>query len=561
MLVAAACALLTLLVLTVSHWHGPFRDMWEIYPFLQKIVEHSWGWQDLWEAYGYSHRLVIPRLLFAADYSWSAANNHLLISISIVCQALIIFLLSRTIIADQDRSAAERGLFIAVFILFQLSGTLLFNLLHTFDVQWFLVCFFVVFSCKLLVDAAEPISLRGKYTKLTLAFVFSLAACGCNFSAMAIWPIFIYFSFRAVGRVVGVYLLLLAIFLGCYSQGVHSELFGNMYWQDAGKLLVYLAAYFPAFYLSNPLSNPHYLAGGYLAAGFALIAMLYLLHWWWRILVCQQRARSSDQILAALALFSLGVAMMTALGRGYDPSHVRAMRYQNIVMLFWSAMLPLLLMQQVYWHGIMQFLARSVASLVLVGMLIAQPIAWNEALLLGKNVARSHLALMLGYSDNIPLISATVSRSMIYVPGYTLEKERALHEQANQGIYSGATATYWLHGLPLDKITKTCGELHWSTVTGNDAEPLAFNVVADPAGLFPAAPAQSVLLASKSGEVLGVAIPDQPSNLPELIPGLIFPKPTRFRGWFGRHRGSAVEVLVILSSSGRPEDSCKRLLP
>ena len=508
---AASVLCVTLAVLGAAHWHGPFRDMWEIYPFLQKIAEGSWGVVDLWESYGHSHRLFIPKLLYIADYHFAAASNHLLIAVSLLCQVGICCLFGRMLYSIQGMALAHKHLLLAFVVTSQFSATLLFNFMHTFDVQWFLTCFFVTLAVFCLwADAAS------RWPSALLAMLCILMACLCSFSAMAAWPLWLLFLWqRQQGSLVpwckryGWMLLLASAFIGLYAMDMRAEGARLLGQGNTWHSLFYLFIQFPLLYLANPVSDPDYFAWGPWGALLLVPALGAVL---WNVRYFFYRSALSplqnlQVALAALALFGVGVAVMTGLGRGYDPDHVRASRYQNVVLLFWAAAFCLLWLQVATMSVWKQLAWRAYGLLLLLALLACQLKSWQDNLLLGRNVSRAHLALMMGYADDVPMIAATVSRSMIYVPGYQLEKERALFEGARKGIYAGSPAREWLAGIaPENPAAPLCQGLSWQL--RERVTPYTRYVEWTVEGSF--APGQRAFLLERSGRVAAIAQLDVP---------------------------------------------------
>ena len=217
--------------------------------------------------------------------------------------------------------------------------------------------------------------------------------------------------------------------------------------------------------------------------------------------------------MACIGLFVYGVAVITAIGRGYDPSHVKAMRYQNIVLLFWSAIILLAILESNAMGIIKKYLLRATCVSVLSGFLWCQPLSWNQNVWLGYQVNRAHLALMMGFSKEVPMIAPTVSRSMIYVPGYNLERERVLYEKAREGIYQGEAGRLWLDGVSLASISNVCQDVTWalSPYEGAYTRYTSFSVSGNTSHFKIAA------LLDSGGKVLAMAIPEGANNFVDAL--------------------------------------------
>ncbi len=444
LLVALLTVFCTMTVLIKAHWYGPFRDMWEIYPFLVRIVDGTWTWSELWQLYGGSHRLFIPKLLFIADYYFVDANNHLLITVSVLCQVIICFLFARLIFASDGLQRTTQWILLLCVVSLQFSATLLFNFMHTFDVQWFTCCVSVALAFYLLAINEKPGPEHFFISGLCIV-VASLS----NFSgvvAWAIWAVLLWFALPDIKQRIGLSVLAL-IFLAAYAEGMMSA---GMAVEGVGqwlRYLFYLVVYFPGYYLSNPLSSPDFYGQGVIGCLMVGLVLLLLIHFWWQHLLQKNPASGLLKFAAMLVLFAYGVAFATGLGRGYDPSHVHAMRYQNIVVLFWSGALMLLLLNNFIRLRLLRGATVLIAVTALAGFWGAQPGSLDENLRLGRNVQLAHVALVMGFTHVIEAINATVSRSQIYVPDYNLERERELHKRAIAGAFARPYGQYFTGAL------------------------------------------------------------------------------------------------------------------
>jgi hypothetical protein len=139
-----------------------------------------------------------------------------------------------------------------------------------------------------------------------------------------------------------------------------------------------------------------------------------------------------------------------------------------------------------------------------MGFMFYQHISWDQNIRLGYQVNRAHLALMMGYSRDVPMIAPTVSRPMIYVPGYNLEQERAFYQHVQMGIYHGDLASLWLNGVSLAQIHDTCDVVSWnvSPYQGPYSHYLSFTVSGQTKEFEAAA------LVDDGGHVFAMAIPE-----------------------------------------------------
>ena len=185
LLLVLLLALSAMYTFAVSVWHGPWRDMWEAMPFIEKAMAGQASWLDYWEQYGYSHRPLISRWLWVADLRWLAGSNALLIAVSFLMQGVTFFSVRAMLQREHSFTAYQRFIVLAGVIFCLLNITQGFNFLHTFDVQWFLVAGFVVLSLERLLVNAETKSSTGLLMAWLCVFIASLN----NFSALVMWPV------------------------------------------------------------------------------------------------------------------------------------------------------------------------------------------------------------------------------------------------------------------------------------------------------------------------------------------------------------------------------------
>ncbi|HSC75655.1 MAG TPA: hypothetical protein VLB90_05405 [Pseudomonadales bacterium] len=431
--------------LAVSIWRGPWRDTWEAMPFIEKAMHGQAGWRDYWEQYGYSHRPLISRWFWVADLQWFAGSNFLLLAVSLLMQAITFLSVRAVLLRDASFAAGQRCIVLAGVIFCLLNITQVFNFLHTFDVQWFLVTGFVVLSLERILANAE----KKNTVWLVVAWLCVFLASLNNFSALVMWPVEI--------------LLLLALRFSVVQITGFSfvtVLYGFLYFHDlspggnsvadailqlslvqwlqgiAGILVV-----FPAWYLSNPLSfqlaadGPLHMPWlvSWLAPVLMVVLLLLAFRCWVQGLLQRKKYTAVAWLGLSLILYGYGVGVVTALGRGFFWDNVYALRYQNIVLLFWI--------------GVVLWLAASVrcrSAGIFTGACLLMAIfglraVWYHDLLLqtGNRTRDAHLALVVGLENQLSAIQATVSRSHLGKDStYNLQHEAAVLRDIHTGPYA-----------------------------------------------------------------------------------------------------------------------------
>lgn len=426
----------------VSVWSGPFRDMWEALPFVEKAFDGHAVLADYWEQYGFSHRPLVSRWLWVADCRWFACSNHLLIGVSLACQLAIAVAVWRMLCRDADLSRAIRLAVLPGVLLCLGNVTQLFNILHTFDVQWFLVAASVTWSVECLLAGRE----RSSSGCLILAWLLVLVGSLNNFSALVMWPVHCLFLLRLGYRPVQfvVYVVATLLYFLLYFHGLPASGSLSLASQPGIGVWVWLVSVlyvFPVWYLSNPMSF-HLSAEGpwhaawpvtWLAPG--LLTLLLLWCGWWAMRALLRRHSLSPVAWAGvlLVIYGYGVAVVTALGRAYFWDNVYALRYQNIVLLFWIGVLLLLVgTARSRWTGA---LVGAVLLMVVVG--VHQAWQHQNMIKMGNRTRDAHLALRVGLAGELSAIQATVSRSHLGAGNaYNLNHEADFLRRIGGGPYA-----------------------------------------------------------------------------------------------------------------------------
>ncbi len=438
MLLMVAASLYTL---TVSYWRGPFRDMWEVMPFIEKALQGHASIADYWEQYGYSHRPLVSRLLWVMDVRWFAGSNFFLLITSIFMQMVILAVLGCALFADSSYLKKQKLVLLVMLVYCLFNSTQNFNFLHTFDVQWFLASAFAVASCACIV-----------YGKRVSGFLFVSLFCIVvasmnNFSGIMIFPVncLLLLALRYPWHRVLVFVLLGAAYLACYFYRLTGEGAGTglslppdgLFLQAALVVLVT----FPLNYLASPLSfqlsamGPLH-APAFLAVVPALLVGLLLLPIllaWWRGVFRYRHYSSLAWLGLSLLLYAYCVGVVTAVGRALFWENVYALRYQNIVLLFWMG-LVLWLPTTVQKKNIGIFISGFLLLLVL-----GTSTSWCNDLIIktGNRVRDAHLALRVGLESQLSAIKATVSRSHLNEGSrYELSREAGFLKRIGAGPYA-----------------------------------------------------------------------------------------------------------------------------
>lgn len=471
LLIAAA-----LYTLGVSVWRGPWRDTWEAMPFIEKALAGQASLADYWEQYGYSHRPLVSRWLWVADLRSAAGSNHLLLAVSLLMQSVIYLAVRAVLRRDATFDSYQRCL-VLVGVLFCLySITQVFNFLHTFDVQWFVTAAGVMLSLeRILAGSADK-----KSTALVLAWLGVFIGSLNNFSALVMWPVdvllLVSLQYRAAQIFGFLFATLAYLLFYLHDLPSGSDVTAGQVLQHSTAEILQAACgvfvVFPLWYLSNPLSFQLSTEGplhmqwpvSWLAPLVMAVLLLCVFRAW--LLGFLQRKKYSPVawLGLSLALYGYGVGVVTALGRGLFWDNVYALRYQNIVLLFWI--------------GIVLWLASSVqrrqlglfAGAVLLLIFFTVNLDWNHSniLKMANRTRDAHLALVIGLENRLSAIQATVSRSHLYEgTDYSLAEEAKFLRSIHAGPY--ADPAWQVPSLASLQSVAECNDVASFDIHGDDA--------------------------------------------------------------------------------------------
>ncbi len=160
-----------LFVIFTNYWPGPYIDYWIDISNIQKYFNHTLSWQDLISAHANVHRLLLPRLLFIADYRFFAGTNILLISISLLCKVVTLWLFYQFI---KEQPTTIKLLLLTLTVMAAFGSGNLSNVLHNSNMQWDMVTIFSLLSIYCYAEALNNPT-RTQWQYLFLAFLFFMA--------------------------------------------------------------------------------------------------------------------------------------------------------------------------------------------------------------------------------------------------------------------------------------------------------------------------------------------------------------------------------------------------
>jgi hypothetical protein len=410
---ACVICLFSLYLTWTLRWDGPFRDLWEFVPDIEKQFRGEWSWHYLLDPYGGAHRLLLPKLLFFADNYWWGGRNLLTTFVALLCQAIYAALLWRFLANEKSLSAEERGIIAASFLIALFSTSQISNFLYAMDVQWHMSNVLGLASLCALISGS-------RLSHVILFLLLAAAAALCNFTGLMALPVgaAILFCRDRKNHSTRVWLTVSLIAVLCLLYGQHEKntqhivvqvLKQSEDWRVSvyvigdtlQKMLIYMLRY-----LASPLSRQWPITGNAVSLASCGIALLYAV----RYLRRPHCLSTWQQLCLAICGYILLSATATAFGRLIYPNSAINERYQTLVLPFLPAVAGLL------WPDLSQRWRNTatVAWLGLFGLflLLAQMASAHNMAQLSRSVNLSHTAARAAVLE-FPYINATLSYPLL----------------------------------------------------------------------------------------------------------------------------------------------------
>ncbi len=278
------------------------------------------------------HRILLPRLVFLLDYAVSAETNVVDFVANLLSQTTLAVLLAWIVLRGEPPDRSVRAWVIGLCLVFSFSAIQAENFTWGFQIQFFVVVLgaFVTFAIVALgpstVFAAAAAVLAGGATVYTLSSGLIVPPLAL---ALGIWvrrP-HVYLFILLLGAI-GLPILFLTGFLNSHDPG---WAFAN-----ATSILGHFLAQ-----IGSPFSNGSRLE---LRIPLAItIGVIGLIFFFANLHFAVRSASTSQKVLIALCIFSLGAAALTAVGRAdLGIGQAFSSRYTTPVLIFWLSAILLL---------------------------------------------------------------------------------------------------------------------------------------------------------------------------------------------------------------------------
>lgn len=183
---AVLAALFVVASTCVWSWRGahplPYCDAWAFVDDFAHWHDGTYGWHELLRPAN-EHRIVLPRLLFFADYLWFGASEKALVVAALVMLSALSCLIVRLATASSAHPLSARVAIAGVVVATLFSGTQLPCLGWGFAVQFMAHSLLPAAACALILRPAP----RARH--LALALACAVGATLSIASSLLLWPV------------------------------------------------------------------------------------------------------------------------------------------------------------------------------------------------------------------------------------------------------------------------------------------------------------------------------------------------------------------------------------
>ena len=189
LVLATVFALAFVYLVLANRWPGPFVDYWIDMPLVQHYLQS--GQLDLHElvvAHNNAHRILVPRLLFVADFAWFQGTNVLLVAVSFLCKILTLWLFISLL---KQQGLVRDAWLLALVVITVFHASNVGNVVHNSNIQWDLVSLFALLALHFYYRAVQQQRSGGNFL---LAWLFFSAAFFSHAGSLSLLPVFLLMS-------------------------------------------------------------------------------------------------------------------------------------------------------------------------------------------------------------------------------------------------------------------------------------------------------------------------------------------------------------------------------
>ncbi|MEZ5964748.1 MAG: hypothetical protein R3F56_12950 [Planctomycetota bacterium] len=392
---------------------------WDDVVMLWHDMQRHEGWSALVHLFEQQneHRIVFPRLLFAADTAWCAASGQLMYGSLVLLQLLHVWVLAAIAWHGRRQPPAHRVAMVALVALMLFSCHQLENFVWRVQASSILVYLAASVAVLGLLACARNRACGRRIAARVCLGVSLGAGFVANFSRAdgnLVWPILVLLAWAL--RLPRMHLVVLAAWgaacIASYFHGYETPPRGLPPWtvlrHYPGRVLAFVTAFLgaPATYFGVAATLVVGAIG--LLLGATLLARAVAVWWRARRGGPPDGRPASDLGLLAVMAFAFGSAAVTGLGRGHGPlDGALVFRYATPALLYWAALLPLLAGGWAETPRASWARTSGLAAVVVFagGVLAQQATAIDRHRHVARELEVATMALLTGVAD-IPALSA-----------------------------------------------------------------------------------------------------------------------------------------------------------
>jgi len=392
----ALCSYFTLFFLYsvfANFWPGPFVDYWIDIPNVEKFFNGQLAFHDLISAHANVHRLLIPRLLFIADYRFVAGSNLLLVWAALLCKLITLLLFNHIIRNEslQTRLLVNTLLFAAI-----LNAANLSNVLHNSNMQWDLAS---VFACLAIYFYSRDGS---RLRSIGWAWLFFTCGFLSQAGALPVIFVFVFISLLNKKWLESVVSLLMAIAVLYLTFAVLPVNEPEKPTYESAVAMLFFKLKYVALYVFKMFSGSLYPLDDTLFVFSWIVLGVFLLS-----LALSHKTRAVyHNVFLSIALFAFLMMITIAAARvDFSPNTWSANRYQTNVLLFILALSLHSYFSLSHWLGASfddknkKIIQRGIFIFSLGSFIITQYLLGNYAVIFSNKVFSAQ-AYMLTHGVN-----------------------------------------------------------------------------------------------------------------------------------------------------------------
>lgn len=306
LLVALAAIALCLRQIIITYHPLPWQDEWDTVALIQKLLASPRDTLPILFAQHNEHRIMIPRLIYLADFFAGRGKMIITLAASVILQLCLLTAFARYMHKQLALPTHATILLSALCACLLFSGQQMTNFVWGFDVQWFCVALFAALA---LMQLGTALTAQKPARATLYACLSAFAATYSMANGVAIWPLMFVLIFWAGSRPYDKRIITAVTASATISLFIYFRDF--TFYGEHKPIYIIAAIKFTVAALGGPFA--FLWDGAAYVFGAAIIAAS--LPPVWLLLRHRRLLAVSESALSLLALFFLGGAALMGLGR------------------------------------------------------------------------------------------------------------------------------------------------------------------------------------------------------------------------------------------------------